>query len=197
MSNQVQVINAVLPTINNSITGACGSKTLSLNVYDVSGGTFQWKLNGTNISGATTSSYSVPIASAAGSYTVEHTSGICVSTSLPFVYALPTVTLTPAVSPACSATLISTGCAGYTYWFKYDGSNWVYENYTHSSPYTFPVPTIASDYKASCDYPYCAQIASNTLTAIPTNYTTISPVNPSLCSTGSVLLTTNSTVHFM
>ena len=78
-----------------------------------------------------------------------------------------------------------------------DGSNWVYENYTHSSPYTFPVPTIASDYKASCDYPYCAQIASNTLTAIPTNYTTISPVNPSICSAGSVLLTTNSTVHFM
>ncbi len=197
-SQSVSVVNAPLPIINNYISGSCGSKVLYMYVSNVSGGTFQWKLNGANISGATLSSYSAPIASVAGSYTVDYTSGSCVTTSLP-AYLLPTITLTPAVLPACSATLTSTGCPAYTSWFKYNGSNWVYENSTYgssgSSSYTFPVSTTASDYKAMCEYntPYCAEAASNIVTAIPTNYTTISPVSPSVCSTGSVLLTANST----
>ncbi len=192
-SPSVQVVNATLPIIYSYYTGSCGSKSLYMYVSNVSGGTFQWKLNGANISGATASSYSALVTSAAASYTVDFTSGSCVTTSLP-ISAIPTATLSPAISPACSAKLVS-GCPEYTSWFKYNGSNWVYENYTYNSPYTFPVSTTASDYKAMCEYntTYCADIASNTVTAIPNNYTTISPVSASICSTGSVLLTANST----
>ena len=195
-SPYVQVVNATAPVITSLVTGTCGSKTLNLYVYNVAGGTFQWKLNGTNISGATAYNYSVPISSAAGSYTVEYTSGACVSISAPFVYAQPTIVLTPATSPACNATLTATGCSSNTYWYKYNGSNWVYENYTNSSTYNFPVSAVASDYKASCDVStstYCAETASNSVTAIPTNYSTISPASGNICGTGSALLTASST----
>ena len=189
----VQVVNAAIPVINSYYTGSCGSKSIYMYVSNVSGGTFQWKLNGVNISGATTSTYTALVTSAAASYTVDYTSGSCVTTSLP-LSAIGTIALAPAVSPACSATLVS-GCTGYTSWFKYNGSSFVYETITYNSPYTFPVSTTASDYKAICDYAttYCADVASNTVTAIPTNYTTISPTSASFCSTGSVLLTANST----
>ncbi|PWK26399.1 hypothetical protein LV89_02570 [Arcicella aurantiaca] len=191
-SGSVQVTNALTPVISNSFGGSCGSKTLNLNVYNVSGGTFQWKLNNTNISGANSSSYSVA-ATTFGTYTVEYTFNGCTTTSLPFVYAQPTLTLTPAVSPACDAMLTASGlnCSGF-YVYKYNPTTttWDYASYS-SNPYTFPVGTTPSDYRVSCESSYCADVASNTVTAIPTNYTTITPVNPTVCGS-STLLTANS-----
>jgi large repetitive protein len=192
-SQSVQVVNATVPIIYSYYTGSCGSNSIYMYVSNVSGGTFQWKLNGVNISGATASNYTAPVTSTAANYTVDFTSGSCVTTSLP-VSAIASATFIPAVSPACFVTLKSTGCPEYTSWFKFNGSNWVIENYSYSSSYNI-LPATVSDYKAICGYTstYCANIASNTITAIPNNYTTISPVNPSFCSTGSVLLTANST----
>lgn len=192
-SNSVQVVNAAIPTVSSSFGGSCGSKTLILNVYNVSGGTFQWKFNNTNISGANSSSYSTS-ATAFGTYTVEYTSSGCVTVSSPFIYAQPTLTLTPAVSPACSATLSASGmtCSSF-YVYKYNSSTSAWDYYTYaSSPYTFPVGTTLSDYRISCEYPYCADLASNTVTAVPTNYTTITPTNPTVCG-ASTLLSANST----
>ena len=193
-SNQVSVSNATAPVISGSFVGTCGSKTLNLYVYNVGGGTFQWKLNGTNISGATAYTYSVPVGSATGSYTVEYNAGGCISVSAPFI-PLPTLTLTPAISPTCSAKLTITGgsCSNF-YIYKYNTTTtaWDYLVYS-SSPYIFSPATTLEDYRASCDYPYCAEIASNIVTAIPTNYSTISPASGSICGTGSVLLTASST----
>ena len=66
-------------TINPSgIVNVCTGGNVTLNASTGGGYTYQWKLNGGNISGATGSSY---VASSAGSYTVVVTAGGCTSTS--------------------------------------------------------------------------------------------------------------------
>ena len=191
-SKYVVVINNTKPIISSSFSGACGDKTLTLECRNVYGGTFQWKLNGTNISGATTSLYSLPLASATGSYTVEYTDNGCVTTSSPFVFSPPTLTLVPAVSPACNATLIATGCPfgdnSVYIFYKYNpnSTNWEYTGETYGSrPYTFPVGTIPIEYRVNCyGGTFCEELGSNTVKAVPNNFTQVVPTTATICSVG-------------
>ncbi len=57
-------------------TTVCPGNTVTLNANTGSGYTYQWKLNGNNISGATNASYTTAVT---GSYTVVITSNSCVS----------------------------------------------------------------------------------------------------------------------
>jgi hypothetical protein len=95
-----------------------------LNANTGTGLSYQWKLNGTNITGATSSSYT---ANASGSYTVVVTNAsTCSSTSTATVVTvntLPTATITPATATTfCqggSVVLNANTGTGLTYqWFN-------------------------------------------------------------------------------
>ncbi len=78
MSITVNTLPGATITASGS-TSICQGGTLTLNANTGLGLNYQWKNNGTNIAGATTSNY---VASAAGSYTVQVTnSNNCSSTS--------------------------------------------------------------------------------------------------------------------
>jgi hypothetical protein len=131
----------VSPGPSATITAAgattfCQGGSVALNANTGTGLTYQWKLNGTNITGATTASYT---ANAAGSYTVVVTSSSCSSTSAATtvtVNPLPTATITQAgnvlTAPAGFAsykwykngTLI-TGATASTYTATSSGSYYV------------------------------------------------------------------------
>jgi len=82
-SNSVKVYNPIIPSSFPDSRTSCSTLYLSAHV-DNPGGTFQWKLGGANISGATYLTYSTAYRSY-GTYTVEYTtpSNGCVSSSLP------------------------------------------------------------------------------------------------------------------
>jgi hypothetical protein len=87
------------PSATITATGAttfCQGGSVMLNANTGTGLSYQWKLNGTNITGAATASYT---ANASGSYTVVVTSTSCSSTSAATtvtVNLLPTATITQA-----------------------------------------------------------------------------------------------------
>ena len=127
-SNSTSVTVTAGPTATMTASGAnsfCAGSTVILTSNTGTGYTYLWKLNGTAISGATTSSYT---ASLAGSYTITITSGSCSITSLTttvVVNALPTASITAAGATAfCSGNnvvLNSNTGTGYTYTWKRDG----------------------------------------------------------------------------
>jgi large repetitive protein len=94
-------------------TSFCQGGNVILNANTGTGLSYQWKLNGTNITGATNGSYT---ANASGSYTVVVTSSSCSSTS-----AATTVTVnplpTPAISQAANTLTAPSGFSTYK-WYK-------------------------------------------------------------------------------
>jgi hypothetical protein len=122
----VVTVNA-LPTATitpATATTFCQGGSVVLNANTGTGLTYQWRLNGNPISGATSSSYT---ANASGSYTVVVTNAsTCSSTSTATVVtvnALPTATMTPATTTTfCqggSVVLNSNTGAGLSYqWFN-------------------------------------------------------------------------------
>jgi hypothetical protein len=94
-------------------TSFCQGGSVTLNANTGTGLTYQWQLNGTNITGATTASYT---ANAAGSYTVVVTSTSCSSTS-----AATTVTVNPlptaTITQAGNVLTAPSGFASYK-WYK-------------------------------------------------------------------------------
>ncbi|XZF12478.1 T9SS type A sorting domain-containing protein [Chitinophagaceae bacterium MMS25-I14] len=84
-------------TITPSTTTVCPSSNATLNANTGTGLTYQWKLNGTNISGATNASYTTNVA---GSYTVAVSNANCGPVTSTAVVlstgAAPSATITPA-----------------------------------------------------------------------------------------------------
>ena len=129
--------NAIAVSVNNLPTGGvipvvpapfcAGGSVVLTSVSSGFGLAWQWKKDGINISGATSSSYT---ATTAGSYTVVVTNLCGSATSTPRVVTvnpLPTATITP-VGPTglCTGGSVllnaSTG-TGYTYQWKRNGTN--------------------------------------------------------------------------
>lgn len=119
-------VNGSGPTPTITVSGPtsfCTGSSVVLSTGTGTGYTYAWRLNGTAISGATSSSYT---ASQAGSYSVSVTSGTCVGTSAATtvsVNASPNATLTAAGSTTfCaggSVTLNAGTGSGYTYtWYR-------------------------------------------------------------------------------
>ncbi|MEJ8758243.1 T9SS type A sorting domain-containing protein [Pontibacter sp. H259] len=99
-----------LPTATITASGPlafCAGGSVILNAPTGTGYTYQWKLNGNNIGGATANTYE---ATTAGSYTVVVTDGnTCSNTSAPAV-----VTVNPLPDATITASGLTTFCSGST-----------------------------------------------------------------------------------
>lgn len=91
----IQVDEPILPVISASgPTTLCANETLTLST--TAGGTLQWRLDGTDLTGETTASLTVV---SGGSYTVVANNGICTNESQPVV-----VTINPVPTAAILTT---------------------------------------------------------------------------------------------
>lgn len=108
-------------------TSFCAGGSVTLSANTGTGLTYQWRNNGSNISGATSSTYT---ATASGSYTVVVTSSGCSTTSAATsvtVSAAPTATISAGgATTFCSGssvTLSANTGTGLTYQWRRNGSN--------------------------------------------------------------------------
>jgi len=129
-SNSISVTVTGAPPATITAVGSttfCSGGSVTLNANTGTGLTYQWKLNGGNISGATSSSYS---ATTAGNYTCTVTNTCGNTTSGPLtvtVNTLPTATITAGGSTTiCSGSFVilnaNTG-TGLSYQWKRNGSD--------------------------------------------------------------------------
>ena len=191
----VVTVNA-LPTATitpATATTFCQGGSVVLNANTGTGFTYQWRLNGTNITGATTSSYS---ANASGSYTVVVTNAsTCSATSTATVVtvnALPTATITPATATTfcqgASVVLNANTGTGLSYqWFN----NAVAISGATTSTYTANASgsyTVVVTNTSTCSATSTATVV--TVNALPT--ATITPATTTtFCQGGSVVLNAN------
>jgi len=195
-SSAVVVTMNGLPTATitpASTTTFCSGGSVVLNANTGTGLTYQWKLNGANIAGATGSTYT---ASLAGSYTAAVTNtSACTTVSSAvtvIVNPLPVATVAPSgtilLCTGASTTLNATTGSGLTHQWKLNGAN---ISGASASSYTTPA---AGSYSVTI---------TNASTCSATSSTTIVTVNslPSatvtaagaltFCTGGSVTLNAN------
>ena len=191
----VVTVNA-LPTATittSSATTFCQGGSVVLTANTGTGLSYQWRLNGTNITGATTSSYT---ANASGSYTVVVTNtSTCSATSTATVVtvnALPTATITPATATTfCqggSVVLTANTGAGLTYQWKLNGTNITgatTSSYTANASGSY---TVVVTNTSTCSSTSTATVV--TVNALPTATITASSAT-TFCQGGSVVLTAN------
>ena len=191
----VVTVNA-LPTATitpATATTFCQGGSVVLNANTGTGLTYQWRLNGTNITGATSSSYT---ANASGSYTVVVTNtSTCSATSTATVVtvnALPTATIT-----ASSATTFCQG--GSVVLNANTGTGLSYQWYNNaaiisgatSASYTATISgsyTVVVTNTSACSATSTATVV--TVNALPTSTITASSAT-TFCQGGSVVLTAN------
>jgi hypothetical protein len=191
----VVTVNA-LPTATitpATTTTFCQGGSVVLNANTGTGLTYQWRLNGTNITGATSASYT---ANASGSYTVVVTNtSTCSATSTATVVtvnALPTATITPATTTTfCqggSVVLNANTGTGLTYQWKLNGTNITVAT---SSSYTANASgsyTVVVTNTSTCSSTSTATVV--TVNSLPTSTITASSAT-TFCQGGSVVLTAN------
>jgi hypothetical protein len=191
----VITVNA-LPTATitpATTTTFCQGGSVVLNANTGTDLTYQWKLNGNNITGAMSSSYT---ANASGSYTVVVTNAnSCSLTStatLVTVNSLPISTITPASTTTfCqggSVVLNASTGAGLTYQWKKDGSNLSGATAPSYSANTSGSYTVVVTNTSSCSATSAATVV--TVNALPTA-TITSATATTFCQGGSVVLNAN------
>jgi antitoxin (DNA-binding transcriptional repressor) of toxin-antitoxin stability system len=195
-STAITITANVLAGINITPAGPtnfCSGSSVALNANTGAGLTYQWRVNGTNINGATNASYT---ANASGSYKVVVTNGTsCADSStavIVTVNALPTATITPAgATNFCtggSVVLNANTGAGLTYLWRVNGTN---INGATNASYT---AVAAGSYKVVVTNASACSDSSTAITvtvnALPT--ATITPAGATtFCSGGSVVLNAN------
>jgi hypothetical protein len=190
-SSAVTVTVNTAPTATITAAGPtsfCHPGSVTLNANTGTGYTYQWKLNGVNISGATFSGYS---AAATGSFTVTVTSGGCSTTSsaIAVTSILPTAGITANggyVSIAClngGVNFNATTGTGYTYQWKLNGNN-----ISGATAATYSTST-AGNYSCQISSGTCSKL-SNSINA--QYQTAVTNVNGSttFCTGGPTLSTT-------
>ncbi len=140
----VNALPAAVITPLGSTTLCAGGGTVVLNATTGSGLSYQWKLGGADLTGATTSSYT---ASLAGNYTVVITnSNNCTATSAPVTIVVSGLIVVPSVSISASpGTVVCVAGATVTYnaTAVNGGSSPVYDWYvngiskTSGTPYSY------------------------------------------------------------
>ena len=174
-----------------SATSFCAGGAVTLTAASGTGYTYQWRRDGTSISGATSASY---VANAAGAYTVLVSANGCSTTSSGVTVSLigaPSATVTPASGTSiCSGSSVvlnaNTG-TGYTYVWRRNG--------------TAISGATSSSYAATTAGSYTATITSNSCTTTSSAVSVTVGTAPSatitagggttFCSGGSVTLSAN------
>jgi large repetitive protein len=181
-----------------TFSGACGNQTVTLQSLQTfpPGGAFQWKLNGTAVSGATNSTYTTNVV---GSYTVAYTpSGCPQTTSAPFIFtqATPTAPVTsynPAIAPACVPTVSCTPCAGSAIEVLERDIGSGFSGISTQNPYPI-FSQGAWQYRYRCENGACLSpsINSNVVIGFPNLYTQVVPGSSSVCA-GALLNASSAT----
>jgi len=198
-SNTISVTAQTLTaTITSNTTNICGSGGTTLYCSTQTGNAYQWKLNGSNISGATSANYFAP---AAGDYscTVTNTCGTVTSNSITItVRPIPTAVIsgTQTICSGNSATLTInfTGTGSWHGWYS-NGSYYTLFN-SGSNPYTFNVsPTSTTTYTLytySFYDAYCNGTVSGSAVVTVNGAVPVATITPSgsttFCQGGSVQL---------
>jgi PKD-like domain/Secretion system C-terminal sorting domain len=185
-----------LASITSALTIICPGSSESLSANTGTGLSYQWNLNTTAISGATSSSY---YATTAGSYTcvVTNSCGSVTSNAITMAVGsvLPPATIVSSFTAFCPATTIqlfaTSGNAGLTYQWNLNniaiiGATSGIYNATSAGNYTCLVTNS------------CGSKVSNTitLTVNPLPPASITSATTSICSGSSVLLSANRDVTY-
>jgi len=197
-SNTITVTAQTLTaTITSYSTNICGSGGVTLYCGTQAGNAYQWKVNGSNISGATSSNY---MATAGGNYTctVTNACGTITSNTITItVRPVPTAVIsgTQTICSGSQATLtISFTGTGNWHGYYYNGSSYTSFN-TGSNPYTFNVSLTTSKTYTLYSYfsdAYCNGTVSGSAVVTVINSVPVATVTPqgstTFCSGGSVQL---------
>ncbi len=193
-TDRTVVVNP-LPTSTASATGAtafCEGDSVVLFSGATTGLTFQWRKNGTDIPGATTSGYT---AKATGFYTLISTnSNGCSATSAVInvtVSTMPVAAITPlgplSFCQSNSVTLSATAGTAYNYKWYLDGSQLAGNNGQTL------IASQSGDYTVQITNGTCQAVSPainvNVITAPPASIVAEGPVN--FCQGGTVLLNAN------
>jgi endo-1,4-beta-D-glucanase Y len=193
-SGTTVTVNAVpaVPTISaGGATTFCTGGNLVLSTA-ATGVTYQWKSGGTNIGGATNSSYT---ATTAGSYTVTVTSSGCSSTSAATTVTVNAVPTTPTITGTASFctggnTVLSTNATGVTYQWNNGGS--AIGGATNTS-YT---ATAAGSYTVTVTSSGCSSTSAATtvtVNTVPSTPSITAAGATTFCSGANVVLSTSAT----
>jgi hypothetical protein len=196
ISSQVTVTVNPAPVASITPSGPttfCSGGSVVLNANTGTGLTYQWKKNGTNISGVNSSSY---VANASANYKVVITSSCGTATSANTtvtVNALPSVAVTaggPTTFCSGGSVLLNAPVnAGYSYQWKKNGTNIsgaIASSYSAAAAGTYKVTVTNSLTGCSKTSP------TGIVVTVPAVTATITPQGPtSFCSGGSVILQAN------
>ncbi|MCY7411345.1 MAG: M4 family metallopeptidase [Chitinophagales bacterium] len=189
------IATVTVTTITASITpvgstSICAGGSVVMNANTGAGITYQWKLNGATISGATSSSYT---ATSAGGYTVDVSLNGCTTAS-----SIVTVSIIAAPEVSISANGSTSFCKGVNVTLTASPSGLIYQwtkNGTNLLGATLQTYTTGKSADFACKVTYsCATITSNTITltqlAVPT--ATVTPAGTvNLCSGSTITLQAN------
>jgi hypothetical protein len=171
------VSNAVIVTVSSpplaTITAAgstsiCTGNTVLLSANTGTGISYQWKLNGSSISGATLATYS---ATAAGNYTCTETNSCGSNTSAPIavsVTAFPVAIITSSTTQICpfgNVILSANSSPGYSFQWKLNNTN--------------IIGATASSYPANTTGSYLCSVTNLCGTSLSNTITLFSGTNPS------------------
>ena len=196
----VNVLQSPIAAIQPADSAFCSGDSLLLTANTGTGLTYQWKLNGINIAGATNANY---FAKAAGNYTVQvKSANNCIKTSILkklIINSLPTSSITSIKTSFCigdSVNLIGNAVTGLTYQWKLNGTNIVGATNANfyakqSGQYTLEVTNTKGCKKLS---------VVKTMTAIDFPNATVTAQSPiTFCQGGTVTLsaTTGTSLNYV
>ena len=187
-SAEVKAVSAVYTQVTpSSPAPICSNSSVLFNASSASSGlTYQWRRNGSNISGATSSSYTATLN---GNYSVFTSKGSCSAsselTSFLNVVTAPTLNITSSVtSPATitngqSLTLTRQGCSGSVAWSNGATTSSITVSPSSNTTYTF-----------TCTQSPCVVTSGGFVVNVnPLLPPTLSSSAPSTCTGSSVTLT--------
>ncbi len=175
----------VATIIPNGSISSCTSPVL-LSAPIGTGNTYQWKLNGVNIGGATSSTYNTTVS---GNYTVTITNGACSSTSSMTVVSISAGPTTPTITASGATTFCSGGSVTLTS-SSATGNTWSNGATTQSI-----IVNQSGSYSVTVSNGTCTASSSPTVVTVnpvPTTPTITASGATTFCSGGSVTLTSSS-----